>query len=80
MRAKKATLASGSSWCEADNHTERRSVISLPHPQIDAALYQFAVELQIGIDISLMRDVMGQAFVPHHVAVTYRSCESRLPP
>jgi hypothetical protein len=34
----------------------------LPHPQIDAALYQFAVELQIGIHISLMRDVMGQAF------------------
>jgi hypothetical protein len=27
------------------------------HPQIDAALYQFAVELQISIHISLMRDV-----------------------
>jgi hypothetical protein len=52
----------------------------LPHPQIDAALHQFAVELQIGIHISLMRDVMGQAFVPHHVAVTHRSCVSRLPP
>jgi hypothetical protein len=34
---------------EADNHTERRSATSLPHPQIAAALYQLAVELQIGI-------------------------------
>jgi hypothetical protein len=48
-------------WREADNHTDRKSVISLFHPQIDAALYQFAVELQIGIHISRMRDVICAA-------------------
>jgi Arabinose-binding domain of AraC transcription regulator, N-term len=48
----------------------------LPHLQIDAALCQFAVELQIGIHITLMRDVMGPAFAPDNVTVTDCASES----
>src|SRR5258706_15736130 len=55
-------------------------ITPLPHPQIDAAVYQFAVELQIGIHITLMRDVMGPAFVPDNVTVTHCASESHLLP
>jgi hypothetical protein len=44
----------------------------LLHPQMDAELYRFAVELQFGTHVSLHRDVMGPAFAPHEVCVTYR--------
>ena len=37
----------------------------LLHPQMDA-------ELQFGTHVSLHRDVMGPAFAPHEVCVTYR--------
>jgi len=50
---------------ELDNHPAATS-------RIDAALYQFITEMQLGVHISLMRDVMGSSFTPDKVAVTYR--------
>jgi AraC-like DNA-binding protein len=53
-------------------------IAPLAHPQINAPLYQFVTELQIGTHISLMRDVMGASFTPTRIAVTYLASESRL--
>jgi AraC-like DNA-binding protein len=50
----------------------------LAHPRIDAALYRFITEFQIGIHISLMRDVMGATFMPTAVTVTMPGTETRL--
>jgi hypothetical protein len=50
------------------------TIAPLPHPRIDAALYQFIAEMQLGVHISLMRDVMGSSLTPDKVAVTYRPC------
>lgn len=38
---------------------------------IDARLYEFIVELQFGITVSLHRDVMGPAFTPREFCLTY---------
>jgi AraC-like DNA-binding protein len=37
----------------------------------DKRLYRFIAELQIGIHISLMRDVMGPAFAPQEICLSY---------
>ena len=37
----------------------------------DTALYRFVTEMQIGIHISLMRDIMGPAFAPSYIELTY---------
>ena len=42
-----------------------------PHPGIDAALYRFIVEIQLGIIVSLHRDVMGPSFHPVSLDVTF---------
>ncbi len=42
------------------------------HSHIDEQLYRFIVELQIGIHTSLHRDIMGEAFSPHEITLTYR--------
>jgi AraC-like DNA-binding protein len=55
------------------------TIAPLPHPRIDAGLYQFVTELQIGIHISLMRDVIGASFTPIRIAVTSPASEIRLP-
>jgi AraC-like DNA-binding protein len=47
------------------------SMSPVTHPRIDAKMYRFLVELQIGTHWSLMRDVMGQSFAPQEVAVTF---------
>ena len=44
----------------------------LLHPRIDARLYRFLTELQIATHVSLHRDIMGPAFVPREIALTYR--------
>jgi AraC-like DNA-binding protein len=54
------------------------TIAPLPHPRIDTPLYQFVTELQIGIHISLMRDVMGPSFTPTRIAVTSPVAETRL--
>jgi AraC-like DNA-binding protein len=41
------------------------------HAAADPQLYRFIAEMQIGIHISLMRDVMGPAFAPDHISLTY---------
>ncbi|WFU45675.1 AraC family transcriptional regulator (plasmid) [Bradyrhizobium sp. CB82] len=47
---------------------------------IDPRVYRFITEMQIGIHISLMRDIMGAAFVPHHISLTYPEADDfRLP-
>ena len=46
----------------------------------DPELYRFITEMQIGIHVSLMRDVMGPAFVPHEIRLTYPEATNlRLP-
>src|SRR6266852_2230382 len=47
------------------------TLIPVPHPWVDAALYKFLVELQFGILVSLHRDVMGSAFVPQELHITH---------
>jgi AraC-like DNA-binding protein len=49
----------------------------VPHPRIDAATYRFVTELQIGIHISLMRDV-EPSFVPSEVALAYLPGDSEI--
>ncbi|QPF84583.1 AraC family transcriptional regulator [Bradyrhizobium genosp. L] len=41
------------------------------HATGDAALYRFVTEMQIGIHISLMRDIMGPAFAPSEIRLAY---------
>jgi AraC-like DNA-binding protein len=41
------------------------------HAATDPALYRFITEMQIGIHISLMRDIMGPAFAPDEVCLAY---------
>lgn len=41
------------------------------HATTDPALYRFITEMQIGIHISLMRDVMGPAFIPDEICLAY---------
>lgn len=55
-------------------------ITPLPHPRIDAPLYQFLTEMQIGIHISLIRDVMGASFTPLRIAVTGQVSETGLTP
>jgi AraC-like DNA-binding protein len=47
----------------------------LPHPAIDARLYRFIVETQFGILVSLHRDIMGSAFYPSALEVTFAAPE-----
>jgi AraC-like DNA-binding protein len=53
------------------------TITPVPHPRIDAALYQFITEMQLGIHLSLSRDVMGSSFALNQVAVTYRPAKCR---
>jgi AraC-like DNA-binding protein len=41
------------------------------HAVSDHRLYRFVAELQIGVHLSLMRDIMGPAFVPKEISLTY---------
>ena len=52
----------------------RRAVWTIdprPHPTVDARLYRFIVEIQLGIIVSLHRDVMGASFNPIAFHVTF---------
>lgn len=42
-----------------------------PAAVIDPQLYRFVTEMQIGVHISLMRDVMGPAFTPDRINLAY---------
>jgi AraC-like DNA-binding protein len=41
------------------------------HPVVDQQLYRFVVEMQIGVHLSLQRDVMGPSFCPKEITLTY---------
>ncbi|HZC96328.1 MAG TPA: AraC family transcriptional regulator ligand-binding domain-containing protein [Bradyrhizobium sp.] len=41
------------------------------HAATDPQLYRFITEMQIGIHVSLMRDIMGSAFTPDRISVAY---------
>ena len=41
------------------------------HAAIDPQVYRFITEMQIGIHISLMRDIMGAAFAPDQISLAY---------
>jgi len=43
----------------------------IPQSIVDRKLYRFIAELQIGIHISLMRDVMGPTFAPREISLAY---------
>ena len=43
----------------------------LTHPSIDGRLLRFVTEMQLGIHLSLHRDIMGAAFKPVKVTMTY---------
>ncbi len=47
------------------------TIVPVPHPDVDAALYRFLVELEIGTMTSLHRDVMGASFAARELQVTY---------
>jgi AraC-like DNA-binding protein len=45
------------------------------HAVGDQLLYRFIAELQIGVHISLMRDIMGATFVPQEICLTYQQAD-----
>jgi AraC-like DNA-binding protein len=47
------------------------AIESNPDAVTDPQLYRFVTEMQIGIHISLMRDVMGPAFTPDRINLAY---------
>lgn len=47
------------------------TIVPTPHPDVDAALYRFIVELQFGVHTSLHRDVMGPSFEARELHVAY---------
>jgi AraC-like DNA-binding protein len=55
-------------------HDQANAVLSIDpaaYPAVDAPLYRFIVEVFFGSAVSLLRDVMGPAFVPRAFHVTY---------
>ena len=55
-----------------ESQTDGRWVIDpLPHPAIDRQLYRFIVEMQFGVHVALHRDMMGAAFAPTQLRVTF---------
>ncbi len=47
------------------------SVDPIVHTPVDDRLYRFVVDMQMGVILSLMRDVMGPHFSPSEVALAY---------
>jgi AraC-like DNA-binding protein len=56
---------------DEDGERASWSMSPIPHPRVDAQMYRFLVELQIGTHWALMRDFMGQSFAPREIAVTF---------
>ncbi len=55
------------------------TIVPTPHPNVDAALYRFLVDMQFAIQTSLFRDVMGMTFGPRELRVTFEE-GARAPP
>jgi AraC-like DNA-binding protein len=56
------------------------TITPVAHSRVDAALYRFLVELHLGIDCSLHRDVMGPSFKPSRIDLAYNASERQLLP
>jgi AraC-like DNA-binding protein len=65
-----ATPLADLSFKETDN-SGAWTIVPVPHPSVDAALYRFLVELQFAINLSLHREIMGPEFTPRELHVTY---------
>jgi AraC-like DNA-binding protein len=48
------------------------TLVPLPFPRIDAALYRFIVEYFFGNVLSMTKDILGQSFSPREFRVIYR--------
>jgi len=51
------------------------SIEPIQQTNADRQLYRFITELQIGVHISLMRDVMGADFVPEEICLAYSEAD-----
>ncbi|WP_233559967.1 AraC family transcriptional regulator ligand-binding domain-containing protein [Oleomonas cavernae] len=58
-----ATPATSISFAERDG-TALWTIEPVPHPRLDPPLYAFVAELQMGIHLSLHRDIIGEQFTP----------------
>jgi AraC-like DNA-binding protein len=45
--------------------------VPVAHPEVDAAMYRFLIELQFGAMTTLHRDIMGPSFAPRELRVAY---------
>ena len=45
------------------------------YPFVDQHLYRFVVEMQIGVHLSVQRDVMGASFASKQIMLTYRQAD-----
>jgi AraC-like DNA-binding protein len=59
--------------CALIEDDEAASWVIEPHARAatDPQVYRFITEMQIGIHISLMRDIMGPAFTPDQIGMAY---------
>jgi AraC-like DNA-binding protein len=66
-------LAAPLATIEFTEEREFASWVIEPHARAatDPQIYRFIAEMQIGIHISLMRDVMGAAFTPDRIGLAY---------
>jgi AraC-like DNA-binding protein len=58
----------------------RWTIAPLPHPRLNPVLYEFVTELQIGIHLSLMRDVIGASFSAREICLVSPAASARLTP
>jgi AraC-like DNA-binding protein len=65
-----ATPLVGISFVERDGMAVWK-IDPILHRLVDERLYRFIVEMQIGVHLSLQRDVMGSSFAPREIALTY---------
>ncbi|WP_246801709.1 AraC family transcriptional regulator [Bradyrhizobium genosp. L] len=56
---------------QEDKTSARWTIEPNLHALADSALYRFIAEMQIGIHISLMRDIMGPTFTPSEIRLAY---------
>ena len=52
-------------------HSGIWTIEPISHHAVDERLYRFIVEMQIGVHISLHRDVMGPSFAPSAISLSY---------
>ena len=52
------------------------SLVPAAHPDVDAAMYRFIVELYFGALTTLHRDIMGPSFAPRELRVAYGPADS----